>query len=75
MSLQKFTLPSGKSEFNFEEAASVLGLTSGELEALVAERLAEEGAERNLARMRFRRTDLILLNLIQHTPATRLDVG
>jgi hypothetical protein len=75
MSLQNFNLPSGKSEFNFEEAASLLGLTSGELEALVAERLAEEGAEKNLARIRFRRADLILLSLMRNTPAAQLDVG
>jgi hypothetical protein len=72
MSIQHFSLPAGKAEFNFEEAASALGLTAEALEALVAEHLVEEGAEKNLARMRFRRADLIMLNLMQSTAAARL---
>ena len=66
------SLPSGKAEFNFQEAAVLLGLTSAELEALVAQHLAEEGSEQNLARMRFRPADLIMLNLMQSTAMPRL---
>ena len=59
------SLPSGKAEFNFEEAASALGISSNELEALVVERLEADGPSvRNLARMRFRPADLIMLNMV-----------
>ena len=67
MSSIHLSLPSGKAEFNFQEAAVLLGLTSTELEALVAQHLAEEGSEKNLVRMRFRPADLIMLNLMQTT--------
>ena len=64
------TLPTGKSEFNFEEAASALGISSNELEALVAERLKADGPSmRNLARMRFRPADLIMLNMVHAAQA------
>ena len=64
------SLPIGKAEFNFEEAAAALGISSNELEALVVERLeADNNALRNLARMRFRPADLIMLNMVQTTRA------
>lgn len=74
MSVMQFSLPSGKAEFNFQEAAALLGLTSGELEALVAEHLAAEASEKNLARMRFRPADLIMLNMVQSAAMARLGV-
>lgn len=61
----RLSLPSGKTEFNFDEAARLLGLTSAELEALVAEHLADEGSRKNLLRMRFLPADLIMLNIMQ----------
>lgn len=64
MSSTHLSLPSGKAEFNFQEAARLLGLTSGELEALVAQHLADEGSQKNLIRMRFRPADLIMLNMM-----------
>jgi len=67
MSSIQLSLPAGKAEFNFQEAALLLGMTSTELEALVAQHLAEEGSEKNLLRMRFRPADLIMLNLMQTT--------
>lgn len=60
------SLPAGKAEFNFEEAAEALGISSNELETLVVERLHADGPSvRNLSRMRFRPADLIMLNMMQ----------
>lgn len=75
MSVMHLSLPSGKAEFNFQEAAALLGLTSGELEALVAEHLAEEGSEKILSRMRFRPADLIMLNMMQSAAMPRISAG
>ena len=72
MSATHLSLPSGKAEFNFQEAAQLLGLTSGELEALVAEHLAEDGSQKNLVRMRFRPADLIMLNMVHGAAMPRL---
>ncbi|MBI1354932.1 MAG: hypothetical protein GC160_11345 [Acidobacteria bacterium] len=71
----QISLPSGKAEFNFQEAATLLGMTSEELEALVALHLVndEDDGPGNLARMRFRPADLILLNLMQSTAAAKLN--
>lgn len=70
MDVMNLSLPIGKAEFNFEEAAAALGISSNELEALVVERLeADNNALRNLARMRFRPADLIMLNMVQTTRA------
>ncbi|MEZ5361404.1 MAG: hypothetical protein R2748_03430 [Bryobacterales bacterium] len=66
MDVIHLSLPAGKAEFNFEEAAAALGISSNELETLVAERLNADGPSvRNLARMRFRPADLIMLNMVQ----------
>ncbi len=66
MDVMHLTLPAGKAEFNFEEAADALGISSADLENLVVERLDADGASvRNLARMRFRPADLIMLNMVQ----------
>ncbi len=72
MNATHLSLPSGKAEFNFQEAAALLGLTSGELETLVAEHLAEEGSQKNLARLRFRPADLIMLNMMQSAAMPRI---
>ena len=66
MSLMPSNIPAGKAEFNWDEAASVLGISHSELQALVVERLGEEDpSEKSLARMRFRPADLIMLNMVQ----------
>jgi hypothetical protein len=66
MDVMHLSLPAGKAEFNFEEAAAALGISSNELETLVVERLNADGPSvRNLARMRFRPADLIMLNMVQ----------
>ena len=65
MDAMHLSLPVGKADFNFEEAAAALGISSNELETLVIERLNADGPSvRNLARMRFRPADLIMLNLV-----------
>jgi hypothetical protein len=71
MDVMNLSLPAGKAEFNFEEAAAALGISSNDLENLVIERLDADGpAVRNLARMRFRPADLIMLNMVQAARAT-----
>ena len=71
MSNTQLSLPAGKSEFNFEEAASLLGLSSQELKSFVIQRLGEsDTSPKELAKMRFRPADLVLLNVIQATPGS-----
>ena len=66
MDVMHLSLPAGKADFNFEEAAAALGISSNELQELVADRLNADGPSvRNLARMRFRPADLIMLNMVQ----------
>jgi hypothetical protein len=68
MSNTQLSLPAGKSDFNFEEAASLLGLSSQELKSFVIQRLGEsDTSPKELAKMRFRPADLVLLNVIQTT--------
>ena len=67
------TLPTGKAEFNLEEAAGVLGISSNELRDLVAGRLAGEDKIRNLGRMKFRPADLIMLTMVHSTARSMMD--
>lgn len=74
MSNTQFSLPAGKSEFNFEEAASLLGLSSQELKSFVIQRLGEsDTSPKELAKMRFRPADLVLLNVIQATQGSAIE--
>ena len=69
MSMLQFNLPAGKAEFNLEEAASLLGMSAQELKKMVLARLGEEDASpKRLARLRFRPSDLLLLNMMQSDP-------
>lgn len=62
----QLSLPAGKADFNFDEAASLLGMSVEELQVLVIERLGEEDTSaKKVARMRFRPADLVLLNVMQ----------
>ena len=71
MSHTQLSLPAGKSDFNFEEAASLLGLSEQELKSFVLLRLGEsDTSPKQLAKMRFRPADLVLLNVIQATPGS-----
>lgn len=66
MAQMQLSLTAGKAEYNWDEAASLLGLSPIELEALVTDRLGErESRESAFAKMRFRPADLILLNMVQ----------
>ena len=58
-------LPTSKSEYNIEEAARVLGISSGELRSLLIRHVLDEPEGlRNLPKMRFRPADLIMLQLV-----------
>ena len=59
------SLPAGKAEFNLEEAADVLGMSSDELQSLVASRLESEGRPQDLRRLKFRPADLIMLRMVR----------
>lgn len=75
MSHTQLSLPAGKSDFNFEEAASLLGLSEQELKSFVLQRLGEsDTSPKQLAKMRFRPADLVLLNVIQATPGSQAEL-
>jgi len=71
----QLSLTAGKAEYNWDEAATMLGLSPTELEALVVDRIGErESKESAFAKMRFRPADLILLNMVQAgTPLAEVD--
>jgi hypothetical protein len=65
MSPIQISLPTGKSDFNFEEAARILGISAKQLRTLVIHHLLDEAeAVQNLPRMRFRPADLIMLSMV-----------
>ena len=58
-------LSRSKSEYNIEEAARVLDISSGELRSLLIRHVLDEPEGlRNLPKMRFRSADLIMLQLV-----------
>jgi hypothetical protein len=66
----QLSLPSGKADFNLDEAAGVLGISSNELKSLVEQRLGgDRAAMNNISKLRFRPADLIMLNMMQATHA------
>ena len=69
MSMLQFNLPAGKADFNLEEAAALLGMSTQDLKQMVIARLGEDDSSpKRLARLRFRPADLILLNMMQRDP-------
>ena len=69
MSMLQFNLPAGKADFNLEEAAALLGMSTQDLKQMVLARMGEgENAPKRLARLRFRPTDLIVLSMIKSNP-------
>lgn len=65
MSPLQISLPTGKSDYNFEEAARILGISAKQLRTLVIHHLLDEAdAVQNLPRMRFRPADLIMLSMV-----------
>jgi hypothetical protein len=76
MTTTPIKLPSGKAEFNLEEAAGLLGMSSAELSTLIAAQHQADGAtKRDLTRLRFRPADLIMLSFsrLQSTADCALD--
>ena len=65
MAPMQISLTAGKADYNWDEAAKMLGLSSTELQTLVVDRLGENDQEKSFSKMRFRPTDLILLNMMQ----------
>ena len=62
------TLPTTKSDYNIEEAARVLGISSSELRSLLIRHVLDEPEGiRNLPKMRFRPADLVMLRLVANT--------
>jgi hypothetical protein len=58
-------LPSASTEYNVDEAARVLGISSGELRSLLIRHVLDEPEGlRNLPKMRFRQADLVMLRLV-----------
>lgn len=61
----RLNLPSPKTEYNVDEAAQVLGISSGELRSLLIRHVLDEPEGlRNLPKMRFRQADLVMLRLV-----------
>lgn len=67
--IANINLPAGKAEFNMDEAADVLGISSDELQCLVATRLSDEERVQNFGRMKFRPADLIMLGMVRSAQA------
>lgn len=61
-------LPTAKSEYNIEEAAHFLGVSSHELRSLLIRHVLDEAeAIQNLPKMKFRPADLIMLSMVVDT--------
>lgn len=58
-------LPTAKSEYNIEEAARFLGISSHELRSLLIRHVLDETeCIQNLPKMKFRPADLIMLSIV-----------
>ena len=65
MASMRLSLPTGKSEYNLDEAARILGISAKELRTRVIHHLLDEpAAVQNLTKMKFRPADLILLSMV-----------
>ena len=62
-----------KNDYNIDEAARLLGITSGEIRSLLIRYVLDEvDGVRNLSGMRFRPADLIMLSQVA-VPATKIN--
>jgi len=62
-------LQPGKTEYTEEEAAHALGLSAGQLRALLARHVVvEEESLNNVSVMRFRPSDLLMLSMLGRPP-------
>lgn len=65
VALMPVETPTTKSEYNIEEAARVLDMSSAELRSLLIRHVLDEpDGVRHLPKMRFRPADLIMLRLV-----------
>ena len=66
-------LSAEKNDYNIDEAAGLLGITSGEIRSLLIRYVLDEvDGIRNLAGMRFRPADLIMLSQVA-VPPTKIN--
>ncbi len=69
----KLRLQPGKSEYTETEAARALGVSPAQFRSLVQRHVVdEEEALGNVAVMRFRPSDLLLLSMLKQDPAVRI---
>lgn len=62
-------LLAGKAEYNLEEAAQVLGISSRELRSLVIRHVLDETEFiHNISKMKFRPSDLLMLKVVGGLP-------
>ena len=68
LSSNSLKLSPRKNEYSVEEAARILQVTSDELQSLLSLCVLDEmEAIPNIAKMRFRPADLVMLNLVKRT--------
>lgn len=66
-------LSAEKNDYNIDEAACLLGITSGEIRSLLIRYVLDEvDGVRNLSGMRFRPADLIMLSQVA-VPPTKIN--
>lgn len=66
-------LSAEKNDYNIDEAARLLGITSGEIRSLLIRYVLDEvDGVRNLSGMRFRPADLIMLSQVA-VPPTKIN--
>jgi hypothetical protein len=66
-------LSTEKNDYNIDEAARLLGITSGEIRSLLIRYVLDEvDGVRNLSGMRFRPADLIMLSQVA-VPPTKIN--
>lgn len=67
-SIPSLHLSPRKEEYTVEEAARILDLSAEELRSLLTHHVLDEMESiPNIAKMRFRAADLVMLNLVKHS--------
>ena len=67
-----FDCVAGKTEYTEEEAAAALGISIGELRALVRTHVINEDVEAEVPLQTFRPTDLLLLKMLAASRSTAM---
>ena len=71
--LMQLDLSTEKNDYNIDEAARMLGITSSEIRSLLIRHVLDEvDGVRNLSTMRFRPADLIMLSQVA-VPLTKIN--